>query len=106
MLPRLRMNMLVDFSLVTKMDMLVGTVSARMFVRVPGQACCVLVFVSMAVRMLMAVDMLMFVRMNHIPVGVLVAMTVHMLVAMLMAVFVRPFHVCLLLCAAPYRFFP
>ena len=85
--------MLVDFGLVTKMDMLVGTVGTGMFVRVTRGVSYVL----------------MFMRMDLAPMGVLVGMTVYMLMAMFMAVFmavfVRPFHFCLLLSEPHYRLF-
>jgi hypothetical protein len=97
--------MLVDFGLVTKMDMLVGTVGTGMFVRVTGGVSCVHVLVGVAVRMFMAMDVLMFMRMDLAPMGVLVGMTVYMLMAVFMAVFVRPFHFCLLLFAPHCRLF-
>jgi len=97
--------MLVDFGLVTKMDMLVGTVGTGMFVRVTRGVS----YVLMLVCMFMAMDVLMFMRMDLAPMGVLVGMTVYMLMAMFMAVFmavfVRPFHFCLLLSEPHYRLF-
>jgi hypothetical protein len=95
--------MLVDFGLVTKMDMLVGTVGTGMFVRVTRGVSYVLMLVRVAVRMFMAMDVLMFMRMDLAPMGVLVGMAVYMLMAMFMAVFVRPFHFCLLLSEPHYR---
>ncbi len=97
----LRVNMLVAFGLVTKMDMLVGTVGAGMFVRVTGGVSYVLMLVRVAVRMIMAMDVLMFMRMDLAPMGVLVGMTVYML----MAVFVGPFHFCLLVSEPHCRLF-
>ncbi len=97
------MNVFVDFDLVTQMDMLVGTVSAGMFMRVTGGISCVLMLVQVSVHMLMAMDMLMFVSVNLVPMGVLVATTVYMLMAMFMAVLVRPFHFCLLLFEPHFR---
>ena len=97
--------MLVDFGLVTRMDMLVGTVGTGMFVSVTGGGSYVLMLVRVAVRMFMAMDVLMFMRMDLAPMGVLVGMTVYMLMAMFMAVFVGSFHFCLLLSEPHYRLF-
>ena len=97
--------MLVDFGLVTRVDMLVGTVGTGMFVRVTGGVSYVLMLVRVAVRMFMAMDVLMFMRMDLAPMGVLVGMTVYMLMAMFMAVFVGSFHFCLLLSEPHYRLF-
>jgi hypothetical protein len=101
--------MLVDFGLVTKMDMLVGTVGAGMFVRVTGGVSCVLMLMRVAVRMFMAMGVLMFMRMDLAPMRVLVSMTVYMLMAVLMAVFVAvfvgPFHFCILLSEPHCRLF-
>ena len=97
--------MLVDFDLVTRMDMLVGTVGTGMFVSVTGGGSYVLMLVRVAVRMFMEMDVLMLMRMDLAPMGVLVGMTVYMLMAVFMAVFVRPFHFCILLSAPHCRLF-
>ena len=97
--------MLVDFSLVTRMDMLMGTVGTGMFVRVTGGVSQVFMLVRMAVRMFMAMEVLMFMRMNLAPMRVLVGMTVYMLMTVFMAVFVGPFHFCLLLFEPHYHLF-
>jgi len=99
------MNMLVDFDLVTRMDMLVGTVGTGMFVRVTGGVSYVLMLVRVAVRMFMEMDVLMLMRMDLAPMGVLVGMTVYMLVAVFMAVFVGSFHFCLLFSEPHYCLF-
>ncbi len=66
--------MLVGFSLVIGMDMLMRTMGAGMFVRVSGYTRRVLMLVRMGVCMLMAMNVFMFVRVNHVPVGMLMAM--------------------------------
>jgi hypothetical protein len=97
--------MLVDFGLVTKMHMLVGTMGTGMFVRVTGGISYVLMLVRVAVRMAMAMHVLMFMLMDLASMRVFVGMTVYMLMAMIMAVFVRPFHFCLLSSEPHYRLF-
>jgi hypothetical protein len=64
--------MLVAFRLVTQMHVLVGTVRVGIFVEVPGCVSYVL----------------MLVRVDRVPVDVFVGVAMHVLMAMFMVVFV------------------
>jgi len=83
----------MDINLVTGMDMVVGTVSIRVFVSV-GSLVHMLMQVSVAMLVAVSMPMFVFMCMDFAVVGVFVSMTMYVFVRMFMRVLVRPFHVC------------